>query len=76
MTPPSLPGVARRDLEEGVWRLTLEPGVDPQPLLRPLEAAGPLSLFSANRPSLSEIFLAAVAGNRTVTGAVAGGEGR
>ena len=74
--PTGLPGVARRDLEEGVWRLTLEPGVDPQPLLRPLEAAGPLSLFSANRPALSEIFLAAVAGNRTVTGAIAGGEGR
>ena len=58
--PADLPGVADRRLEEGAWRLELAPGHDPQALLTPLAAAGPLSLFSANRPTLSEIFLVAV----------------
>jgi ABC-2 type transport system ATP-binding protein len=55
-----LPGVSVRSFEEGSWRLTLAAGADVQQLLAKLAAAGPLSLFSANRPSLSEIFLSAV----------------
>jgi len=62
--PDDLPGVLHRDQEEGSWRLTLAEGYDPQDLLPHLTAAGPLTLFSANRPSLSEIFLEAVARNR------------
>jgi ABC-2 type transport system ATP-binding protein len=58
--PTDLAGVADRRLDEGSWRLELEPDRDPQSLLAPLIAAGPLSLFSANRPTLNEIFLTAV----------------
>jgi ABC-2 type transport system ATP-binding protein len=58
--PTDLPGVNDRRLDEGTWRLELEPDRDPQSLLEPLAAAGPLSLFAANRPTLSEIFLTAV----------------
>jgi len=58
--PADLPGVVQRDFHEGSWRLTLEEGVDPRGLLPALMAAGSLTLFSANRPSLGEIFLAAV----------------
>jgi len=66
--PADLPGVADRVLDEGTWRLALEPGRDPQTLLAPLSAAGPLSLFAANRPTLSEIFLTAVRRQRDTTG--------
>ncbi len=62
--PEDLPGVLHRELEDGHWRLTLAEGVDPQQLLPLLGAAGPLTLFSANRPSLNEIFLEAVARSR------------
>jgi ABC-2 type transport system ATP-binding protein len=58
--PVDLPGVNDRRLDEGTWRLELEPDRNPQSLLEPLAAAGPLSLFAANRPTLSEIFLTAV----------------
>jgi len=58
--PADLPGVEHRLLEEGVWKLIVTAGVDPGSLLQPLAAAGPLTLFSANRPSLEEIFLTAV----------------
>lgn len=58
--PQDLPGVTGRRLDEGNWRLELEEGRDPGTLLEPLAAAGPLSLFSANRPTLNEIFLTAV----------------
>ncbi|MEZ4389237.1 MAG: ATP-binding cassette domain-containing protein [Candidatus Krumholzibacteriia bacterium] len=58
--PADLPGTIGRRLEEGTWRLEVEAGRDPGELLAPLAAAGPLSLFAANRPTLSEIFLAAV----------------
>ena len=58
--PESLPGVLHRELEKGIWHLTLAEGADPRDLLPALTAAGPLTLFSANRPSLSEIFLEAV----------------
>jgi len=61
VTPPAdLPGVTQQDLQEGAWRLLLAEGADPRALLPRLQAAGPLTLFAANRPSLSEIFLAAV----------------
>jgi ABC-2 type transport system ATP-binding protein len=62
--PEDLPGVSHRQQQDGAWRLTLGEGADPQALLPPLTAAGPLTLFSANRPSLSEIFLEAVARHR------------
>ena len=58
--PQDLPGVTNRRQDEGTWRLELEPGRDPQDLLGMLSGAGPLSLFAANRPTLSEIFLTAV----------------
>lgn len=58
--PEDLPGVLHRELNEGTWRLTLAEGVDPQSLLPRLLAVGKLTLFSANRPSLNEIFLTAV----------------
>jgi ABC-2 type transport system ATP-binding protein len=62
--PPDLPGEIARRETEGAWRLTLAEGADAQALLAPLAAAGRLQLFAANRPSLSEIFLAAVARHR------------
>lgn len=62
--PADLPGVLHREINEGNWRLTLGEGSDPQVLLPILTQAGPLSLFSANRPSLNEIFLEAVARHR------------
>ncbi|MFH1842684.1 MAG: ATP-binding cassette domain-containing protein [bacterium] len=58
--PADLPGVMHCKFEDAVWRLTLDTGADPRLLLAPLQASGPLSLFSANRPSLNDIFLAAV----------------
>lgn len=74
--PPSdLPGVALRQFDEGSWRLLLDPDVDPQPLLDRLRAAGRISLFTANRPTLGEIFLAAVTGRRATAGAAATGGG-
>jgi len=62
--PADLPGVVRREKSEGVWELTVAEGVEPAGLLEHLAAVGPLTLFSADRPSLSEIFLAAVARRR------------
>jgi len=62
--PDDLPGVTAREQKEGVWQLTLAEGADPQALLSHLTATRRLTLFSANRPSLSEIFLAAVARHR------------
>ncbi len=65
VTPPdSLPGVTKRDFSQGTWRLMLAEGVDPRELLPHLSEAGPLTLFSADRPSLSEIFLEAVERHR------------
>ncbi len=62
--PADLPGVARTEASEGGWLLTVDEGVDPASLLTRLAAAGRLTYFSAGRPSLSEIFLAAVARQR------------
>jgi len=62
--PDDLPGVIARQPIEGVWRLTLAEGSDPAALLSALTAAGRLTFYSANRPSLGEIFLAAVARSR------------
>ncbi len=62
--PTDLPGVAHVESSEGLWRLTLREGVAAQDLLPGLIAAGGLTYFAANRPSLSEIFLAAVARHR------------
>ena len=64
--PADLPGVANRRFDEGSWRLELSPDVDPQALLAPLAAAGPLTLFAANRPTLGEIFLTAVRRQRAM----------
>lgn len=66
--PAGLPGVADRRLDDGSWRLELDPGVDAQSLLEPLSQAGPLSFFAANRPTLSEIFLTAVRRQRERVG--------
>jgi ABC-2 type transport system ATP-binding protein len=64
-TPPeSLPGVLRKQFVESSWLLTLAEGVEARSLLPALMQAGPLTLFSANRPSLNEIFLAAVGRRR------------
>ena len=62
--PADLPGVLHREKSEGSWRLTLAEGVNPREMLPELMAFGPLTLFSANRPTLSEIFLEAVARHR------------
>ena len=62
--PADLPGILHSDKHEGTWRLTLDEDEAPSDLLDRLRAAGPLTLYSANRPSLSEIFLEAVARNR------------
>ncbi len=62
--PADLAGVLHREKTEGSWRLTLAEGVNPRELLPDLMAFGPLTLFSANRPSLSEIFLEAVSRHR------------
>ena len=58
--PENLPGVLHRELHEGSWRLIMAEDTDPQAILARLQAVGPVSFFSANRPSLNEIFLAAV----------------
>lgn len=62
--PEDLPGVRHREKQDGVWRLTLAEGVTPQDLLPRIMEVGPVALFSANRPTLSEIFLEAVARRR------------
>ncbi len=62
--PAELTGVTHREFVEGRWQFTLDEGVDPRSLLPELMAAGPLTLFSANRPTLNEIFLTAVAQHR------------
>lgn len=58
--PADLPGVVHREFHEGSWRLMLAEGADPHALLPRLQASGRLTYYSANRPSLNEIFLAAV----------------
>ncbi len=60
----SFPGVLHSEYKEGSWRLTLAEGITPQSVLPALTEIGPLTLFSANRPSLEEIFLEAVARNQ------------
>ncbi len=67
--PADLPGVLDRRLDEGSWRLELQPDHDPQRLLEPLARGGELSLFTANRPTLGEIFLTAVLRQRGDRGA-------
>jgi len=62
--PADLQGVTRMEESEGGWLLTVGEGVDPAALLPRLAEAGRLTYFSAGRPSLSEIFLAAVARQR------------
>ncbi len=62
--PENLPGVLLVEHKEGIWQLTLAEGASPAVLLPLLSDLGNLTLFSANRPSLSEIFLAAVAKDR------------
>jgi ABC-2 type transport system ATP-binding protein len=62
--PADLPGILHRDKHEGSWRLMLDEGAAPADLLERLAVAGPLTLYSANRPTLSEIFLEAVERNR------------
>ncbi|MDX2474776.1 MAG: ATP-binding cassette domain-containing protein [Candidatus Krumholzibacteria bacterium] len=62
--PAQLAGVIHREFVEGRWQLTLAADTDPRSLLPALMEAGELTLFSANRPSLNEIFLTAVARHR------------
>lgn len=66
--PGDLPEVDRSEPDGDGWRLTLREGADPDALLDRLRAAGSLALFAANRPSLQEIFLAAVRSRRGGTG--------
>ncbi len=63
--PATLTGVTHREFVEGSWQFTLAEDTDPRSLLPELMAAGPLTLFSANRPTLNEIFLTAVAQHRS-----------
>ncbi len=65
--PAELAGVVQRTFSAGAWQLTLQADSDPQQLLNTLAQAGTISLFSANRPSLSEIFLSAVRRRRGET---------
>ena len=66
--PGGLSDVDRCEPDGDNWRLTLREGADPDALLDRLRAAGSLALFAANRPSLQEIFLAAVRSRRGGTG--------
>ena len=66
--PDGLPDVTRRETDGDGWRLTLREGADLDALLDRLRAHGSLSLFSANRPSLQEIFLTAVRRQRVAAG--------
>jgi len=58
--PADLPFIEHMDFDEGVWRLSLSPQADTDRLLDALRQQGALSLFAANRPSVSDIFLSAV----------------
>ncbi len=62
--PADLTGVSQSEFADGVWQLTLDDETKPASLLPALQAAGSLTLFSANRPTLNEIFLTAVARHR------------
>ena len=62
--PADIAGVSRCVREEQHWRLTLTGDKDPQALLAELQAHGPITLFSANRPALDEIFITAVREHR------------
>ena len=66
--PDGLPDVTQRERDGDGWRLTLREGADVDGLHDRLRAHGSLSLFSANRPSLQEIFLTAVRRQRAATG--------
>ncbi|MBU0741120.1 ATP-binding cassette domain-containing protein [bacterium] len=66
--PAALPDVTQCAPDGDGWRLTLREGADLDALLDRLRAHGSLSLFSANRPSLQEIFLAAVRHQRATAG--------
>ncbi len=66
--PLTMPDVTQREADGEGWRLTLREGADPDALLGRLREVGPLSLFSANRPSLQEIFLTAVRRRRAGSG--------
>jgi len=58
--PDGLPDVTGREPDGDGWRLTLREGADLDALLDRLRGHGTLALFSANRPSLQDIFLTAV----------------
>ncbi|MBC8423399.1 ATP-binding cassette domain-containing protein [bacterium] len=66
--PAGLPDVTRREADGDGWRLTLREGADLDALLDRLRGHGSLSLFSANRPSVQEIFLTAVRRQRAAAG--------
>jgi len=66
--PEGLPDVTQRERDGDGWRLTLREGADVDALLDRLRAHGSVTLFSANRPSLQEIFLTAVRRQRAATG--------
>ncbi len=62
--PENLPGVTSIRENEGSWHLNLAAGEATQELLPALMQQGEVTFFSANRPSLSEIFLEAVSRQR------------
>jgi len=66
--PKDLADVTQSKPDDDGWRLTLREGADLDALLDRLRAQGSLSLFSANRPSLQEIFLTAVRRRRAEAG--------
>lgn len=55
--PEGLPSVENMELKDGVWKLAINSDTDTNLLLDKLREAGAVDLFSANRPSLEEIFL-------------------
>ncbi len=63
--PAGLPGVLEVTRDEGAWRLRMAEGTDPQAVLAALSDVGPVSLFSAHRPTLDDIFMTAVRARRT-----------
>ena len=63
--PTDLPGVRHAEYVQGAWHLALSEDTDPSSLLPRLAELGTITLYSANRPSLNDIFLEAVERHRS-----------